>query len=107
MIVLLAKSSEQEMHNPPPACHYRPRSSKALKGAGPGKLGTHDNLRRSKRNSLPFHRRNRIYDSADRGSRKLSFLNIGELFLLRERQEMRMKHVNRAEFPGCSGGSDI
>src|ERR1700722_2828834 len=34
-----------------------------------GSFGAHDNLGGSKRKSLPFYRRNRIYDSADRGSR--------------------------------------
>src|SRR6266481_2532458 len=34
-----------------------------------GNFGAHDNLGGSKRKSLPFYRRNRIYDSADRGSR--------------------------------------
>src|SRR5258708_39308459 len=35
------------------------------------------------------------------------FLNIGKLFLLRERQEMRMKHDESAEFPGCNGGCGV
>jgi hypothetical protein len=38
---------------------------------------------------------------------KRSFLNIGKLFLLRDRQEMRMKHDESAEFPGCSGGCGV
>src|SRR5260370_9312215 len=38
-----------------------------------GSFGTHDNLGGSKRKSLPFYRRNRIYDPADRGSRNCLF----------------------------------
>jgi NAD(P)H-dependent flavin oxidoreductase YrpB (nitropropane dioxygenase family) len=38
---------------------------------------------------------------------KLSFLSIGKLFLLCERQEMRMKHDESAEFPRCSGGRGV
>ena len=38
-----------------------------------GSFGAHDNLGGSKRKPLPFYRRNRIYDSADRGSRNRLF----------------------------------
>jgi hypothetical protein len=38
-----------------------------------GKFGAHDNLGGPKRKSLPFYRRNRIYDAADRGSRNCLF----------------------------------
>jgi Flavin containing amine oxidoreductase len=56
---------------------------------------------------LPFYQRKRIYHSADRGKPNLSFLNIGKLFLLCERQEMRMKHDEPAEFPGHSSSSGL
>jgi hypothetical protein len=38
-----------------------------------GSFGAHDNLGGSKRTPLPFYRRSRIYDSADRGSRNCLF----------------------------------
>ena len=51
-------------HALPKRCYARFRSRN---------FGAHDNLGGSKRKSLPFYRRNRIYDSADRGSRNCLF----------------------------------
>src|SRR6266850_6087744 len=36
-----------------------------------------------------------------------AFSKYWELFLLCERQEMRMKHDESAEFPGCSSGCGV